>query len=55
MGIEDVTERARRLKEVVGKEGGGGLEQLVERGLVPEERVYEVSEELRKVLQMDEW
>lgn len=54
MGIEDVTERARRLKEVVEKERGVGLEELVERGLVPEERVYDVPEELRKVLQMDE-
>lgn len=54
VGIEDVTERARRLKEVVEEEGGVKLEELVERGLVPEERVYDVPEELRKVLQMDE-
>ena len=38
VGIEDVTERARGLKEVVEKEGGVGLEKLVERGLVPEVR-----------------
>ena len=43
-----------------GKGGGGGggggwnLGDLVERGLVPEERVYDVSEELRKILRMDE-
>ncbi len=54
VGIEDVTGRARRLKEVVGREGGVGLGELVEGGLVPVERVYDVPEELRKVLQMDE-
>lgn len=54
VGIEDVTERARRVKEVVEKEGGGvELKGLVEGGLVPEERVYDVPEESRKVLQMD--
>ena len=43
VGIEDVTERARRLKEVMGKEGEVMLEELVEGGLVPEERVCEFS------------
>ena len=52
-GIEDVTEKARRLKEVVEK-GGVALGELVEMGLVPEERVYEVPDELRKLLRMDE-
>lgn len=55
VGIEDVTERARALKEKVEKEGGVDLGELVEGKLVPEERVYDVSEDLRKVLQMDEW
>lgn len=54
VGIEDVTERARRLREVVGREGGVGLGELVERGLVPRERVYDVPEELRERLLMDE-
>lgn len=54
VGIEDVTERAMTLKEVVENEKGVALEELVKRGLVPEERVYELPEELRKVLQMDE-
>lgn len=49
VGIEDVTGRARELKRgVEGEEGG-----LVERGLVPRERVYEVDEGLRNMLQMD--
>lgn len=54
MWIEDVIERGRRLKELVEKEERVGLEELVERGLVPEERLYDVPEESRKVLEMDE-
>ncbi|KAF6236620.1 hypothetical protein HO173_005401 [Letharia columbiana] len=54
VGIDDVTERARRLREVVEKEGGVKLVELVEGGLVPEERVYDVPEDLMKVLQMEE-
>ena len=54
MGIEDVTDRAKRLREVVEKEEGVKLEELVKEGLVPEERVYDVPEELRKLLRMDE-
>ncbi len=54
VGIEDVTERARGLKEVLGREGEVGVEELVRRGLVPEERVYDVEGELRKILMMDE-
>ncbi|KAL9137623.1 MAG: hypothetical protein Q9175_001174 [Cornicularia normoerica] len=48
VGIEDVTEKARRLKEAVK------LEERVEGVLMPEERVYDVPEELRKLLQIDE-
>lgn len=54
MWIEDVIERGRRLKELVEKEERVGLEELVERGLVPEERLYDVPERSRKVFQMDE-
>ncbi|KAI4201659.1 MAG: hypothetical protein LQ350_003138 [Teloschistes chrysophthalmus] len=52
--IEDVTQMARRLKEAVdaGLEGVGE-EEMVERGLLPRERVYAVDEELRKTLKMD--
>lgn len=58
-GIEDVTEKALKLKEWlnenrevdVNKEEG--LKRLIELGLMPEERVYEVPGELRKILQMD--
>ncbi|KAH6722937.1 ATP-dependent RNA helicase DHX8 [Leptodontidium sp. MPI-SDFR-AT-0119] len=61
--IEDVTWRARRLGEWVEKRRGGEKkgekvgekewEKLIEEGLVPRERVYEVSEELRGRLRMD--
>lgn len=48
VGIEDVTERARRIGELVAE----GRVQEAE-GLRPVERVYPVSEELRAVLGMD--
>ncbi|KAG4428046.1 hypothetical protein IFR05_016474 [Cadophora sp. M221] len=59
--IEDVTGRARRLGEWVEKQmdgeeegdGEGEWERLVEEGLVPRERVYEVTEDLRERLRMD--
>jgi hypothetical protein len=53
IGIEDVTEKARELKKTLDENNDITREQLVERGLVPEERVYEVSDELRKMLWMD--
>ena len=52
-GIEDVTEMARGLKQRVDEGGGASVEELVGLGLVPEERVYELPEELRAVLKMD--
>ncbi|KAI4113647.1 MAG: hypothetical protein LQ345_005420 [Seirophora villosa] len=54
-GIEDVTAMARELKETVdqGQLDGVGQEALVAKGLVPEERPYEVDEELRRILGMD--
>jgi len=51
--IEDVTDRALRLRDAVEKEGGVEIGELVERGCVPVERVYEVSEDLRGILGMD--
>jgi hypothetical protein len=56
--IEDVTEMAGRLREVVEQKRKEGeklsREELVDMGCLPDERVYEMSEELRKVLKMDE-
>lgn len=55
VGIEDVTERAREMKQVVDEEGEAvDWGMLVKRGLVLEEREYAVDDELRRVLEMDE-
>ena len=50
--IEDMTEKAREMKKVLDGEKEIGVEELVARGLMPDERVYEVPDELRSVLQM---
>lgn len=50
--IEDVTERARELKRVLGEEEGVEVEELVRRELVPVETVVEVPEELGTGLRM---
>ena len=53
VGIEDVTEKARMLKKVLEEEKEIGVEELRERGLVPVERVFEVPEDVRKILRMN--
>lgn len=50
--IEDVTERAKELKSAVEADPAVTRDELVRRGLVPDERVYEVSEELQRILKM---
>jgi hypothetical protein len=67
--IEDVTDMAVRLREVVKGEGVEfgveevrkkkekgklGVDELIERGIMPRERVYDVPKELRQILRMDE-
>jgi hypothetical protein len=52
--IEDVTEKALGLMEAVKSEPQVTLKDLIERGLMPEEKEYEVPEELRRVLKMVE-
>ena len=53
--IEDVTEMALRLKGLADGEGKKmSVQELVEAGAMPVERVYEVSDELSRVLKMDE-
>lgn len=47
-----MTARARELKGVLDQEGELGVEELVRRGLVPREVVYEVEEEVRARLGM---
>ena len=58
VGIEDVTAKAKALLDTITrkKREGGKLsaEEAVTRGLMPEERVYELDDELRKVLQMED-
>lgn len=51
--IEDVTEMASKLKQVVDGEKGLDLQELVERRLVPMERPYIVPQELRDILRME--
>jgi hypothetical protein len=52
VGIEDVTEKARELKRVLEERPEVTDDELVEMGLVPVEREFELSEELRKGLRM---
>ncbi|KAI5466019.1 hypothetical protein BGZ63DRAFT_400445 [Mariannaea sp. PMI_226] len=52
VGIEDVTETARELKSVVDQEPDVTVEELVNRGLVPEERPFEVPESVQRILEM---
>ncbi|KAK4188748.1 hypothetical protein QBC35DRAFT_495478 [Podospora australis] len=42
VSIEDVTDKARMLKRVLDEDEGVTDAELIERGLVPEERVFEV-------------
>ena len=51
-GIEDVTDVARKLKERLGQDKSVGVDELVEEGLLPRERVYEVPEDIREILEM---
>jgi len=52
VSIEDVTERARELKRVLDEKPDVSDAELVELGLVPVERPFEVSEDLQKLLKM---
>ncbi|KAK0627585.1 hypothetical protein B0T14DRAFT_410192, partial [Immersiella caudata] len=53
VGIEDVTDKARKLKRVLEERPGATDEELVELGLVPVEREFELNEELRRGLRME--
>jgi hypothetical protein len=53
VGIEDVTERARKLKAELDENADITVEKLREKGLLPEEKPYEVPDHIRKILQMD--
>jgi hypothetical protein len=51
--IEDVTERARGLKAFLNGHRDADLGRLVSEGLVPGERVYDVPEDIQKILAMN--
>lgn len=51
LGIEDVTLRARELKETLDREPDVSDEELIKRGLLPEERLYELPQDLKEAVQ----
>ena len=51
--IEDVTQYAHALKSAIDKDKSTSVELLMEKGLLPVEKVYEVPEGLRRILKMD--
>jgi len=53
VGIEDVTDKARELKSKIDADENLDPEQLVARGLLPVERVFEVPDDIRALLRMD--
>ncbi len=53
MSIENVMKKARKLREVMRRERGVELRELIKRGSMSRERIYNVSKELKKILQMD--
>ena len=50
--IEDVTETARRLKERLDQDPKVGNKELVETDLLPDERLYEVPDDIQENLEM---
>lgn len=52
--IEDVTEKARDLKRLLDMEREVKEEHVVNMGLMPVESVYDVGDELREILEMNE-
>lgn len=52
VSIEDVTEMARGLKRAIDSDASVTMDELVERGLIPEERPFDVPEDIRENLNM---
>lgn len=50
--IDDVTDMAREMKRVLDENADVDEEELRRRGLMPDEKVYSVDDELREVLRM---
>lgn len=51
--IEDVTDKARKLKMLLDERPDVTNEELVDLGLIPDEQPFEISERLRATLEMD--
>lgn len=50
VSIEDVTDRARELKKVLDGDKNIGVEELVSRGLIPKERIYELPDDVARIV-----
>jgi hypothetical protein len=53
VAIEDVTEMAQGLKKAIDEDKNVSLKELTARGLFPEEKPFEIPEDIREILQMD--
>lgn len=53
VAIEDVTDRARKLKAVLDSDGEIGVQDLISQGLVPVEKAYDLPDDLKSLLRMD--
>lgn len=54
VGIEDVTDKARELKSLLDAEPDADGDLLIARGLVPVERPYDLPEDVRRIIHMDD-
>ncbi|RKU47482.1 hypothetical protein DL546_001212 [Coniochaeta pulveracea] len=52
VGIEDVTDKARKLKRILDESPGVTDQELLDMGLVPVERLFELPDDLQKTLGM---
>jgi hypothetical protein len=53
VNIEDVTEKAKGLKHLIDERPNSTLEELLEKGVVPREEIYQLPENVRGILKMD--
>lgn len=51
--IQDITDQARELKAVLDRDPAVPIAELIDNGLVPVEREFEVPEDIRRILDMD--
>ena len=54
VSIEDVTDRARELKKVLDGDKNIGVEELISRGLVPEERIYKLPDDVARIVSISD-